>query len=104
MALTTRPGTFSVIFDRVTPQFVVGTGPFNYIRHPTYVSYALGWVGAVLHILVACLPAYFSRGNDVGGAWVPMPVRSAGLVVAVLVLMWLYRKGGSVGIRAVFEG
>lgn len=93
MALTTRPGTFAVIYGRVTPQHVVDTGPYNYIRHPTYVAYALGWVGAVVYVLVAWLPDYLLHGHDVSGAWISMPVRSVGLVGAVLVLLWLYRIG-----------
>jgi protein-S-isoprenylcysteine O-methyltransferase Ste14 len=92
-ALTTRPRTFSVIFGRVTPQYVVDTGPFAYARHPTYVSYALGWLGAVSYVLISYLPVYLTKGTDVEGAWMSMPVRSAGLVTAIVGLMWLYRRG-----------
>ncbi|KAK5074601.1 hypothetical protein LTR70_010127 [Exophiala xenobiotica] len=54
-ALTTRPRRFAVIFAQVQPQYVASTGPFAYIRHPTYVSYALGWLGVSLSVVGAVL-------------------------------------------------
>jgi protein-S-isoprenylcysteine O-methyltransferase Ste14 len=92
-ALTTRPRTFSVIFGRVTPRYVVDTGPFAWVRHPTYVSYALGWLGTVLYVLIAYVPDYLSSGIDVDAPWVALPARSAGLVGTMVGLMWLYRRG-----------
>lgn len=50
-ALTTTPRRFAVIFADVTPRYVTTTGPFAYVRHPTYVSYTLGWLGVTLSVL-----------------------------------------------------
>jgi protein-S-isoprenylcysteine O-methyltransferase Ste14 len=60
------PRNFSIIYGRVTPQFVVQSGPFAHIRHPTYVSYTLGWLGA-LYVCVL-LPAVRDPGAQF---WVP---------------------------------
>lgn len=50
-ALTTRPRRLAVIFAQVQPQYVTSAGPFAYIRHPTYASYALGWLGVSLAVV-----------------------------------------------------
>ena len=47
----------------------------------------------MVYVLGAWLPDYLLHGHDVSGAWISMPVRSVGLVGAVLVLLWLYRIG-----------
>jgi len=46
-----------------------------------------------VYVLGAWLPDYLLHGHDVSGAWISMPMRSVGLVGAVLVLLWLYRIG-----------
>jgi hypothetical protein len=57
------------------------------------MSYALGWLGAVVYVLIAYVPGYLSSGTDVDGVWVDMPARSAGLMGTMGGLMWLYRRG-----------
>ncbi|KAK4540184.1 hypothetical protein LTR36_009682 [Oleoguttula mirabilis] len=46
-AFTSRPGRFRAIFGEVKPAEVVSHGPYAYVRHPTYTSYALAWTGAI---------------------------------------------------------
>jgi protein-S-isoprenylcysteine O-methyltransferase Ste14 len=85
---TTRPGKFAVIFGRVTPTHVVSTGPFTYIRHPTYVSYALGWIATVLVVLH---DSFVSKTET--SRWISGSARSFGLLVAVSGLFWTYYRG-----------
>lgn len=91
-ARTTRPKNLSVIFGRVTPRYVIDSGPYAYIRHPTYVSYALGWLGATFYALTSS-SLFFPPTISTPGAWIPDHTRSALLVAAVGGLMWLYRRG-----------
>lgn len=91
-ALTTLSRTFSVIFGRVTPKYVVSTAPFAHVRHPTYISYASELLGAVFFILASYLPIYFSKGIDIEGTGLSMPVRCVDLVTMVAGFMWLYRR------------
>jgi len=87
-AVTTRPGKFAVIFGRVTPTHVVSTGPFAYVRHPTYVSYALGWIATVIVVLHDSFEA--SLGDM---RWIPGLPRSIGVLAAVSALFWTYYRG-----------
>jgi len=54
-------GRLAIIFARTKPKYVLSTGPFAYLRHPTYASYFLGWLAVVIHtrslFLVALLAA-----------------------------------------------
>ncbi|GAB1728614.1 hypothetical protein NU195Hw_g1416t1 [Hortaea werneckii] len=59
-AITTRPRRFSVIFGKAQPEYVVTHGPYAYIRHPTYVSYALTWIGAMAQLLEVSRPRRFA--------------------------------------------
>jgi len=77
-ARTTQPGRFSVIFGAVQPELVVTHGPFAYIRHPTYVSYTLAWIGAIA----------MSIGGRAGFELL-LPV-ALGFFAG---LLWLYRQG-----------
>lgn len=91
-ALTTLSHTFSVIFGRVTPKYVVSTAPFAHVRHPTYISYASELLGVVFCILASYLPTYFSKVIDIEGTGLSMHVRCVGLVTMVAGFMWLYRR------------
>lgn len=53
-ALHTAPRRFAIIYSDVRPGYVVRTGPFAWVRHPTYASYVLGWTGSV--VLMAAAP------------------------------------------------
>ncbi|KNG47399.1 hypothetical protein DDE82_007220 [Stemphylium lycopersici] len=75
-ARSTRAKNLSVIFGRVTP------------RHPTYVSYALGWLAATVYVLAI---SFTTAGTP--AAWIPDHMRSALLVAAVGGLLCLYRRG-----------
>ncbi|GIZ49865.1 hypothetical protein CKM354_001288300 [Cercospora kikuchii] len=80
-AYTTSPlGRLSVIFGKASPEFVITTGPYQYIRHPTYVSYAGTWIGCIFMLL--------SRGHF-GDAWFYVSV------ISLAGLSWL-RRGGEV--------
>lgn len=74
---TSPPGRLSVIFGKASPEFVITTGPYQYIRHPTYVSYAATWIGCIFLLL--------SRGHF-GDAWFYVSV------VSLAGLSWLYRE------------
>ncbi|RAR15416.1 hypothetical protein DDE83_001245 [Stemphylium lycopersici] len=87
-ARSTRAKNLSVIFGRVTPWYVIDTGPYAYIRHPTYVSYALGWLAATVYVLAI---SFTTAGTP--AAWIPDHMRSALLVAAVGGLLCLYRRG-----------
>ncbi|KAJ4985195.1 hypothetical protein SVAN01_09331 [Stagonosporopsis vannaccii] len=71
-----RPRRPSVIYGRVTPQYVIASGPFTSVRYLTYIAYALGWVGAVVGVVTTgkLLQAFI-------------------LVFLIASLFWLYRKG-----------
>ncbi|PPJ57893.1 hypothetical protein CBER1_11463 [Cercospora berteroae] len=71
------PGRLSVIFGQASPEFVIITGPYQYIRHPTYVSSAGTWMGCIFLLLS---PAH------VGDAWFHVSV------VSLAGLSWLYRE------------
>ncbi|PIA90771.1 hypothetical protein CB0940_10921 [Cercospora beticola] len=74
---TSPPGRLSVIFGKASPEFVITTGPYQYIRHPTYVSYATTWIGCIFMLL--------SRGHF-GDAWFYVSM------VSLAGLSWLYRE------------
>jgi len=87
-ATEARPRQLSVIYGRVTPNKVLSSGPFAHVRHPTYVAYALGWIGAVIHVF-----AVLVVGGATDRGWMPAPIRVMTLVASVLGLFWLYRRG-----------
>lgn len=74
---TSPPGRLSVIFGKAPPEFVITTGPYQYIRHPTYVSYAGTWIGCIFLLL--------SRGHF-GDGWFYVSV------ISLAGLSWLYRE------------
>jgi protein-S-isoprenylcysteine O-methyltransferase Ste14 len=86
-AAITSPRKLSVIFGRVTPEYVISNGPFTYVRHPTYVSYALGWMGAAVVVL------YSSIVSQGGNVWISSAVRAPVMVGVVAGLFWLYQQG-----------
>ncbi|KAF9694068.1 hypothetical protein EKO04_008067 [Ascochyta lentis] len=88
VATEARPRQLSVIYGRVTPTHVLSSGPFAVVRHPTYVAYALGWVGVAVHVLVTG-----DTGEARDGTWVSAPAWIAILVASVLGLFGLYRRG-----------
>lgn len=87
-ATVARPRQLSVIYGCVTPTGVLSSGPFALVRHPTYVAYALGWVGVVVRAVTV--------GSIEGvpkPARVAAPLRNVLLACSVLGLFWLYRRG-----------
>ncbi|KAL4902083.1 hypothetical protein BDW74DRAFT_158996 [Aspergillus multicolor] len=77
-AYTTKPKTLSVIFGRVTPARVIASGPYGYVRHPTYVAYASGWMGVAAVIAGRC---------GLCDSW------SIAVMGCVAGLCWLYAQG-----------
>lgn len=45
---TVRGKFFSYVFSHDTPQFLLTTGPYAYVRNPFYVSYLLAYIGAAI--------------------------------------------------------
>lgn len=87
-ATVARPKLLSVIYGRVTPTYVLTSGPFALVRHPTYVAYALGWIGALVHTVAAASVEEVPKP-----ARLVSPLRTALLACTVLGLFWLYRRG-----------
>lgn len=85
-AETTGQGNLAVIFGRVTPGSVITGGPFALVRHPVYVAYALGWVGAT----VASLQQWTHDGGVFGG------LRVIGMAVCLMGLCGCYREGADI--------
>jgi protein-S-isoprenylcysteine O-methyltransferase Ste14 len=87
-AITTQPRQLSVIYGRVTPTYVLSSGPLAYLRHPTYVAYALGWLGVAVRVIGSV-----SMATGTNADWIPAPLRIVSLLSSVLGLFWLYRRG-----------
>ena len=78
-AAVAQPRQLSVIYGRVTPTYILSSGPFAFARHPTYVAYALGWAGAVVRVITAGVTE--------------TPLRITLMVSSATGLFWLYHRG-----------
>lgn len=97
-AYTSGPRNFAIIFSRVTPQFVTQTGPFAWIRHPTYFSYVLGWLGA-FHVCL--IFPVVDRGAQF---WIPAGVRQVLLGACIAGLCKCYSDGAKMEEKQFLEG
>ncbi|KAF2658343.1 hypothetical protein K491DRAFT_713730 [Lophiostoma macrostomum CBS 122681] len=93
------PRNFSIIYGRVTPHFVVQSGPFARIRHPTYVSYVLGWLGALY--VCGTLPAVRGEGVQF---WLPTGLRVVLLSGCIAGLCRCYADGAKLEEAQFLEG
>jgi protein-S-isoprenylcysteine O-methyltransferase Ste14 len=98
-AYTTQPGRFSIAYGRVSPKFVVTDGPFRYIRHPTYVSYALGWFAAIY----SCVVVVVFSGQKIN-TWIPQGTRSWVMIGMIASLCGCYSQAARLEERQFLEG